>query len=136
MTALPTPPSYNVKGQTKQSKKMPYWLWYIIAKSLGIKLHPRDKPLLAIILHAITLFSGGGMFLTRIWFSGTFSISCPKCIHFNRSSRRKRGMASNPLFIIPDFFFCFFRMNFAMATLGLKEMGNFLWIGREKSLSS
>ena len=71
MTALPTPPSYNVKGQTKQSKKMPYWLWYIIAKSLGIKLHPRDKPLLAIILHAITLFSGGGMFLTRIWFSGT-----------------------------------------------------------------
>ena len=23
---------------------------------------------------------------------------------FNRSSRRKRGMASNPLFIIPDFF--------------------------------
>jgi len=70
VNALPTPPSYNVKGQTKQSKKMPYWLWYIIAKSLGIKLHPRDKPLLAIILHAITLFSGGGMFLTRIWFSG------------------------------------------------------------------
>jgi len=70
VTALPTPPSYNVKGQTKQSKKMPYWLWYIIAKSLGIKLHPRDKPLLAIILHGITIFSGGGMFLTRIWFSG------------------------------------------------------------------
>ena len=49
---------------------MPYWLWFIIAKSLGIKLHPRDKPLLAIILHALTLFSGGGMFLTRTWFSG------------------------------------------------------------------
>ena len=31
-------------------------------------------------------------------------------------------MASNPLFIIPDFF-CIFPMNFAMATLGLKEMG-------------
>ena len=30
-------------------------------------------------------------------------------------------MASNPLFIIPDFF-CTFPMNFAMATLGLKEM--------------
>jgi hypothetical protein len=29
-------------------------------------------------------------------------------------------MASNPLFIIPDFFFIF-PMNFAMATLGLKE---------------
>jgi hypothetical protein len=49
----------------------------------------------------------------------------------NRSSRRKRGMASNPLFIIPDFF-CVFPMNFAMATLGLKEMGKFLWEGREK----
>ena len=40
-------------------------------------------------------------------------------------------MASNPLFIIPDFF-CIFPMNFAMATLGLKEMGKFLWEGREK----
>ena len=27
-------------------------------------------------------------------------------------------------------------MNFAMATLGLKEMGKFLWEGREKSLPS
>ena len=42
-------------------------------------------------------------------------------------------MASNPLFIIPDFF-CVFPMNFAMATLGLKEMGKFLWEGREKGL--
>ena len=32
----------------------------------------------------------------------------------NRSSRRKRGMASNPLFIIPDFF-CIFQTNLAMA---------------------
>ena len=126
MTALPTPPSYNVKGQTKQSKKMPYWLWYIIAKSLGIKLHPRDKPLLAIILHAITLFSGGGMFLTRIWFSGTFSISCPKCIYLNRSSRRKRGMASDPLFTIPDFFAFSKQTLLVWLTLGLKEMGKFL----------
>ena len=27
-------------------------------------------------------------------------------------------------------------MNFAMATLGLKEMGKFLWEGREKGLPS
>ena len=40
-------------------------------------------------------------------------------------------MASDPLFIIPDLF-CIFLMNFAMATLGLKEMGKFLWEGREK----
>ena len=44
-------------------------------------------------------------------------------------------MASNPLFIIPDFF-CIFQTNLAMATLGLKEMGKFLWEGREKSLPS
>ena len=36
-------------------------------------------------------------------------------LSFNRSSRRKRGMASNPLFIIPDFF-CIFQTNFVMAT--------------------
>jgi hypothetical protein len=33
-------------------------------------------------------------------------------------------------------FFCIFPMNFAIATLGLKEMGKFLWDGREKSLPS
>jgi hypothetical protein len=38
-------------------------------------------------------------------------------------------MASNPLFIIPDFF-CIFPMNFAMAK-GLKEMGKFFWEGRD-----
>ena len=41
-------------------------------------------------------------------------------------------MASNPLYIIPDFF-CIFPMNFAMATLGLKEMGKFLWEARENA---
>ena len=40
-------------------------------------------------------------------------------------------MASNPLFIIPDFF-CILPMNFVMATLDLKEMGKLLWEGREK----
>ena len=44
-------------------------------------------------------------------------------------------MASNPLFIMPDFF-CIFQMNFAMATLGLKEMEKFLWEGRKKVLPS
>ena len=40
-------------------------------------------------------------------------------------------MASIPFFIIPDIF-CILLMNFAMATLGLKEMGKILWKGREK----
>ena len=59
----------------------------------------------------------------------------PQHLSFNRSSRRKRGMSSNPLFIIPDFFFIF-PMNFAMTTLGLKKMRKFLWEGSEKSLPS
>ena len=45
-------------------------------------------------------------------------------------------MASTPLFIIPWTFFCFFPMIFAMATLGLKEMEEFLWEGREKTVPS
>ena len=44
-------------------------------------------------------------------------------------------MASNPLFIILACFYIF-PMNFAIATLGLKEMGKFLWEGREKILPS
>ena len=31
-------------------------------------------------------------------------------------------------------FLCIFQKNSAMATLGLKEMGKFLWEGREKGL--
>ena len=31
-------------------------------------------------------------------------------------------------------FFCIFQKNSAMAALGLKEMGKFLWEGREKGL--
>ena len=39
-------------------------------------------------------------------------------------------MASNPLFIIQDLFFCILQMNLSLPTLGLKEMGKFLWEGR------
>ena len=67
--------SSQLQNQAKHSKKLPYWLWFIIAKSLGIKLHPNDKPLVSVILHGITLFSGGIMLLTRIWFSGKVLIT-------------------------------------------------------------
>ena len=40
-------------------------------------------------------------------------------------------MASN-LEMEYQVFLCIFPMNFAMAKLGLKEMGKFLWKGREK----
>ena len=42
-------------------------------------------------------------------------------------------MASNPKMEY-QVFLCIFQKNSAMATLGLKEMGKFLWEGREKGL--
>ena len=36
------------------------------------------------------------------------------------------------LFIMPDFFFCVFQTNFAMANLDLKAVGKILWEDREK----
>ena len=42
-------------------------------------------------------------------------------------------MASN-LKMEYQVFLCIFQKNSAMATLGLKEMGKFLWEGREKVL--
>ena len=69
-------------------------------------------------------------------FSGDPFVACSELnvqgMLFNRSSRRKRGKASNSLFIIcTRLFFCIFQTSLAMATLGLKEMEEFLWEGRE-----
>ena len=47
----------------------------------------------------------------------------------------ERGMASTPKTEY-QVFLCIFQKNSAMATLGLKEMGKFLWEGMEKSLSN
>ena len=52
---------------------------------------------------------------------------------FNNSFLRKRGMASNLKMEYQDFL-CIFQKNSAMATLCLKEIGKFLWEGREKGL--
>ena len=46
---------------------------------------------------------------------------------------RERGMASTSKMEY-QIFLCIFQKNSAMATLGLKEMGKFLWEGREKGL--
>ena len=48
----------------------PYWLWFTIAKSLGIKLHDQDKPVISTILHILTFGSALGLFVTNVWFSG------------------------------------------------------------------
>ena len=40
-------------------------------------------------------------------------------------------MMSNPLFILL-YFLCIFQKNSAMTTLGLKEIGKFLWEGKKE----
>ena len=56
-------------------------------------------------------------------------------LYINNRFLRERGMASTPKMEY-QVFLCIFQKNLAMATLGLKEMGKFLWEGREKSLLS
>ena len=58
-------------------------------------------------------------------------LQCP--ILFNNRFLRERGMASTPKMEY-QVFLCIFQKNSAMATLGLKEMGKFLWKGRKKGL--
>ena len=49
----------------------------------------------------------------------------------NNRFLRERAMAST-LKMEYQVFLCIFQKNSAMATLGLKEIGKFLWEGREK----
>ena len=86
-------------------------------------------------------------FLFKIWLSNgsskipkfDFNFKCQKSWYFcilsslNNRFLRERGMASNPKMEY-QVFLCIFQKNSAMATLGLKEMGKFLWEGREKGL--
>ena len=50
-----------VKGKTKMSRRIPMWLWVVIAKSLGIKLHAKDNPAVASVLHLLTIGAGAGV---------------------------------------------------------------------------
>ena len=60
----------TVKGQIKHSRRIPYWMWFMIAKSVGIKLHPSEKPVVSTILHACTVVSAAGMVFTNAFYSG------------------------------------------------------------------
>ena len=56
-------------GTMKQSRPLPRWLWYIIAKSLGIKTNPKDKPWFATILYILTLLCTVGYVITNTWYT-------------------------------------------------------------------
>lgn len=65
----------SIKGKTTSAKKIPYWLWIIIAKALGIKLHPNDKPIISAVLHILTFGSAAALFMTNALVSGYDVIS-------------------------------------------------------------
>jgi len=60
----------SIKGKTKSAKKIPFWLWIIIAKALGIKLHPNEKPIISAVLHILTFGSAAALFSTNALISG------------------------------------------------------------------
>jgi len=55
-----------IKGQTRSAKKIPYWLWVIIAKILGIKLSADEKPIVSAVLHIATFGSAAALFCTNL----------------------------------------------------------------------
>ena len=61
-----------------------------------------------------------------------FNFFC-KDRQINMPNLVERGLASNPKMEY-QVFLCIFQKNSAMATYGLKEMGKFLWEGREKGV--
>ncbi|XP_042220875.1 uncharacterized protein LOC121865472 isoform X2 [Homarus americanus] len=67
--------SPNNGRQMQQSRRLPYWLWFIIAKSLGIKLSPEDKPILATVLYTLTFMSAITYFLSDWWFTASDIVS-------------------------------------------------------------
>ncbi|XP_042884550.1 uncharacterized protein LOC122261106 isoform X2 [Penaeus japonicus] len=52
-----------------QSRRLPFWLWFIIAKSLGIKLHAEDKPIVATVLYTLTFMTASGYIMSNWWFT-------------------------------------------------------------------
>jgi len=85
-----------VKGKTTSAKKIPYWLWIIIAKSLGIKLHPNDKPVISAILHIATFGSATALFCTNAWY----------CLYAVMSRHTRSDILDGTVSIMVMTFFC------------------------------
>ena len=57
------------KMQTKQSRRLPAWIWYILAKSLGIKVYELDKPWFGTVMHAFTLLFSISFVCSFAWYT-------------------------------------------------------------------
>ena len=56
------------KQRMKQSRRLPYWVWLLLAKSLGIKMHDFDRPICGTIMHVLTLLFAFGFAVTHAWY--------------------------------------------------------------------
>ncbi|XP_035659311.1 uncharacterized protein LOC118404349 [Branchiostoma floridae] len=51
----------------KQSRHLPKWAWYLVARSLGIKLKEKDRPWFGTFLYLLTLMSGLALGICTAW---------------------------------------------------------------------
>ncbi|KAL5013447.1 hypothetical protein ScPMuIL_007717 [Solemya velum] len=56
------------KDVIKQSRRLPIWVWKFLAKILGIKSCPEEKPWLSAILYGITLSFAAVLSITGLWY--------------------------------------------------------------------
>ena len=69
----PLPANFNTaeggkKVRTKQSRRLPQWIWFILAKSLGIKVQPGDRPWFGTCMYALTMTFALGFSITHAWY--------------------------------------------------------------------
>merc|ERR1719232_2382016 len=64
-----------VKGKMRSARRIPYWLWIIIARMLGIKLSSDEKPIISAVMHIATFGSAAAMWCTNLAYSISAVIS-------------------------------------------------------------
>ena len=61
--------SYNIKKyEIHQSRRLPHWVWYLLARFLGIKLHPLDKPIFGTLMIVLTVLFAITYIVSFIWY--------------------------------------------------------------------
>lgn len=56
------------KDVIKQSRRLPVWVWRFLAKILGIKSCPEEKPWISAILYGMTLVFAFVLSITGLWY--------------------------------------------------------------------
>ncbi|XP_014781119.1 uncharacterized protein LOC106876890 isoform X1 [Octopus bimaculoides] len=74
LTENRTPQEFTGESLTRSqkhvhlSRKWPQWLWKLFSRSLGVKIHPNDTPLVGTILHMLTLTFAFSFSVASAWY--------------------------------------------------------------------